>query len=51
MNAKCFNYNGINAFLFYFILFYILVIFAVMFMNGLEYYMDFTYWTIGDGIT
>ncbi|KAL9170146.1 hypothetical protein ABFS82_04G125200 [Erythranthe guttata] len=29
----------------------ILIIFAVMFMNGSEYYKDFQLWTIGDGIT
>nr|YP_010164860.1 NADH-plastoquinone oxidoreductase subunit 6 [Ophiorrhiza pumila]YP_010181338.1 NADH dehydrogenase subunit 6 [Ophiorrhiza densa]ATL62347.1 NADH dehydrogenase subunit 6 [Ophiorrhiza mungos]QRN71565.1 NADH-plastoquinone oxidoreductase subunit 6 [Ophiorrhiza pumila]QVD42901.1 NADH dehydrogenase subunit 6 [Ophiorrhiza densa] len=29
----------------------ILIIFAVMFMNGSEYYKDFHLWTIGDGVT
>ncbi|KAL8064614.1 hypothetical protein ABFX02_01G101800 [Erythranthe guttata] len=29
----------------------VLIIFAVMFMNGSEYYKDFQLWTIGDGIT
>nr|YP_010014364.1 NdhG [Ochradenus baccatus]QOI12871.1 NdhG [Ochradenus baccatus] len=29
----------------------ILIIFAVMFMNGSEYYTDFNLWTIGVGIT
>nr|UDN41884.1 NADH dehydrogenase ND6 subunit [Cuttsia viburnea] len=29
----------------------ILIIFAVMFMNGSEYYKDFHLWTVGDGIT
>nr|YP_009769228.1 NdhG [Clitoria ternatea]QIS99929.1 NdhG [Clitoria ternatea] len=29
----------------------VLIIFAVMFMNGLEYYQDFRLWTVGDGIT
>nr|YP_009680257.1 NADH dehydrogenase subunit 6 [Antirhea chinensis]QDG01331.1 NADH dehydrogenase subunit 6 [Antirhea chinensis] len=29
----------------------VLIIFAVMFMNGSEYYKDFHLWTIGDGIT
>lgn len=29
----------------------VLIIFAVMFMNGSEYYRDFNLWTIGDGIT
>nr|UDY68565.1 NADH dehydrogenase subunit G [Calycophyllum spruceanum] len=29
----------------------VLIIFAVMFMNGSEYYNDFHLWTIGDGVT
>nr|YP_009318594.1 NADH dehydrogenase subunit 6 [Dracocephalum palmatum]APA17462.1 NADH dehydrogenase subunit 6 [Dracocephalum palmatum] len=29
----------------------VLIIFAVMFMNGSEYYNDFHLWTVGDGIT
>nr|YP_010159186.1 NADH-plastoquinone oxidoreductase subunit 6 [Centrosema pubescens]QRG31466.1 NADH-plastoquinone oxidoreductase subunit 6 [Centrosema pubescens] len=29
----------------------ILIIFAVMFMNGLDYYKDFRLWTVGDRIT
>nr|QVX29469.1 NADH-plastoquinone oxidoreductase subunit 6 [Leptolobium dasycarpum] len=29
----------------------VLIIFAVMFMNGSEYYQDFPLWTVGDGIT
>jgi NAD(P)H-quinone oxidoreductase subunit 6 len=29
----------------------ILIIFAVMFMNGSEYYKDFHLWTVGDGVT
>jgi len=29
----------------------VLIIFAVMFMNGSEYYKDFNLWTIGDGVT
>ena len=29
----------------------VLIIFAVMFMNGSEYYQDFRLWTVGDGIT
>nr|YP_010348604.1 NADH dehydrogenase subunit 6 [Dracocephalum moldavica]QJC69221.1 NADH dehydrogenase subunit 6 [Dracocephalum moldavica]UNS15877.1 NADH dehydrogenase subunit 6 [Dracocephalum moldavica] len=29
----------------------VLIIFAVMFMNGSEYYNDFDLWTVGDGIT
>nr|YP_010422594.1 NADH dehydrogenase subunit 6 [Uncaria hirsuta]YP_010422764.1 NADH-plastoquinone oxidoreductase subunit 6 [Uncaria macrophylla]UFI07258.1 NADH-plastoquinone oxidoreductase subunit 6 [Uncaria macrophylla]UFI57897.1 NADH dehydrogenase subunit 6 [Uncaria hirsuta]UIE35497.1 NADH-plastoquinone oxidoreductase subunit 6 [Uncaria macrophylla]USG59094.1 NADH dehydrogenase subunit 6 [Uncaria hirsuta]USG59264.1 NADH-plastoquinone oxidoreductase subunit 6 [Uncaria macrophylla] len=29
----------------------ILIIFAVMFMNGSDYYKDFHLWTIGDGVT
>lgn len=29
----------------------VLIIFAVMFMNGSEYYKDFHLWTVGDGIT
>jgi|UniRef100_A0A7M1LE00 NAD(P)H-quinone oxidoreductase subunit 6 len=29
----------------------VLIIFAVMFMNGSEYYKDFYLWTVGDGIT
>nr|YP_009938941.1 NADH-plastoquinone oxidoreductase subunit 6 [Stephania tetrandra]QNV47175.1 NADH-plastoquinone oxidoreductase subunit 6 [Stephania tetrandra] len=29
----------------------ILIIFAVMFMNGSEYYNDFHLWTVGDGVT
>ncbi|KAL7120392.1 hypothetical protein ACP275_02G119900, partial [Erythranthe tilingii] len=29
----------------------VLIIFALMFMNGSEYYKDFQLWTIGDGIT
>ncbi|PHT63333.1 NAD(P)H-quinone oxidoreductase subunit 6, chloroplastic [Capsicum annuum] len=28
----------------------VLIIFAVMFMNGSEYYKDFYLWTVGDGI-
>lgn len=29
----------------------VLIIFAVMFMNGSEYYNNFYLWTIGDGVT
>ena len=29
----------------------VLIIFAVMFMNGSEYYQNFDLWTVGDGIT
>nr|YP_010449885.1 NADH dehydrogenase subunit G [Gelsemium sempervirens]UTU96459.1 NADH dehydrogenase subunit G [Gelsemium sempervirens] len=29
----------------------ILIIFAVMFMNGSEYYKDLHLWTVGDGVT
>nr|YP_009523650.1 NADH-plastoquinone oxidoreductase subunit 6 [Solanum macrocarpon]AXQ38508.1 NADH-plastoquinone oxidoreductase subunit 6 [Solanum macrocarpon]QHI40626.1 NADH-plastoquinone oxidoreductase subunit 6 [Solanum macrocarpon] len=29
----------------------VLIIFAVMFMKGSEYYKDFHLWTVGDGIT
>nr|YP_010340255.1 NADH-plastoquinone oxidoreductase subunit 6 [Solanum aridum]YP_010346231.1 NADH-plastoquinone oxidoreductase subunit 6 [Solanum hieronymi]UNZ90063.1 NADH-plastoquinone oxidoreductase subunit 6 [Solanum hieronymi]UNZ92580.1 NADH-plastoquinone oxidoreductase subunit 6 [Solanum aridum] len=29
----------------------VLIIFAVMFMNGSEYYKNFHLWTVGDGIT
>nr|QBX01998.1 NADH dehydrogenase subunit G [Pelargonium antidysentericum] len=29
----------------------VLIIFAVMFMNGSEYYKDFHLWTVGDGLT
>lgn len=29
----------------------VLIIFAVMFMNGSEYSKDFNLWTVGDGIT
>lgn len=29
----------------------VLIIFAVMFMNGSEYYQDFHLWTVGDGVT
>nr|YP_009117275.1 NADH-plastoquinone oxidoreductase subunit 6 [Premna microphylla]YP_010295901.1 NADH-plastoquinone oxidoreductase subunit 6 [Premna puberula]QVL26388.1 NADH-plastoquinone oxidoreductase subunit 6 [Premna vietnamensis]QVL26506.1 NADH-plastoquinone oxidoreductase subunit 6 [Premna szemaoensis]AJE28429.1 NADH-plastoquinone oxidoreductase subunit 6 [Premna microphylla]UMB49885.1 NADH-plastoquinone oxidoreductase subunit 6 [Premna puberula] len=29
----------------------VLIIFAVMFMNGSEYYKDFHLWTVGDGVT
>nr|YP_009942404.1 NADH-plastoquinone oxidoreductase subunit 6 [Tropaeolum pentaphyllum]QOC71573.1 NADH-plastoquinone oxidoreductase subunit 6 [Tropaeolum pentaphyllum] len=29
----------------------VLILFAVMFMNGSEYYNDLKLWTIGDGIT
>jgi len=29
----------------------ILIIFAVMFMNGSEYYKDFHFWAVGDGVT
>nr|AUT82869.1 NADH dehydrogenase subunit 6 [Ranunculus flammula] len=29
----------------------ILIIFAVMFINGSEYYSDFHLWTVGDGVT
>lgn len=29
----------------------VLIVFAVMFMNGSEYYKDFHLWTIGDGVT
>nr|YP_010934784.1 NADH-plastoquinone oxidoreductase subunit 6 [Rhodiola juparensis]WKV26868.1 NADH-plastoquinone oxidoreductase subunit 6 [Rhodiola juparensis] len=29
----------------------VLIIFAVMFINGSEYYKDFQLWTIGDGVT
>lgn len=29
----------------------VLIIFAVMFMNGSEYYNDFRLWTVGDGVT
>ncbi|YP_009871014.1 NADH-plastoquinone oxidoreductase subunit 6 (chloroplast) [Prosopis cineraria] len=29
----------------------VLIIFAVMFINGSEYYQDFNLWTVGDGVT
>ena len=29
----------------------VLILFAVMFMNGSEYYNDFYLWTVGDGVT
>nr|QBX02066.1 NADH dehydrogenase subunit G [Pelargonium otaviense] len=29
----------------------VLILFAVMFMNGAEYYKDFHLWTLGDGLT
>nr|YP_009461087.1 NADH dehydrogenase subunit 6 [Lamium album]AUT82343.1 NADH dehydrogenase subunit 6 [Lamium album] len=29
----------------------VLIVFAVMFMNGSEYYKDFHLWTVGDGVT
>nr|YP_009338989.1 NADH-plastoquinone oxidoreductase subunit 6 [Pelargonium endlicherianum]API84946.1 NADH-plastoquinone oxidoreductase subunit 6 [Pelargonium endlicherianum]QBX02021.1 NADH dehydrogenase subunit G [Pelargonium endlicherianum] len=29
----------------------VLILFAVMFMNGSEYYKDFHLWTVGDGLT
>ena len=29
----------------------VLIIFAVMFMNGSEYYKDLNFWTVGDGVT
>ncbi|KAL9658869.1 hypothetical protein QQ045_024018 (chloroplast) [Rhodiola kirilowii] len=29
----------------------VLIIFAVMFINGSEYYKDFQLWTVGDGVT
>nr|YP_009390357.1 NADH-plastoquinone oxidoreductase subunit 6 [Abelmoschus esculentus]YP_010010223.1 NADH-plastoquinone oxidoreductase subunit 6 [Abelmoschus manihot]YP_010010310.1 NADH-plastoquinone oxidoreductase subunit 6 [Abelmoschus sagittifolius]YP_010010397.1 NADH-plastoquinone oxidoreductase subunit 6 [Abelmoschus moschatus]YP_010477349.1 NADH-plastoquinone oxidoreductase subunit 6 [Hibiscus mutabilis]QHN51099.1 NADH-plastoquinone oxidoreductase subunit 6 [Hibiscus taiwanensis]ARV86736.1 NADH-plasto len=29
----------------------VLILFAVMFMNGSEYYKDFNLWTIGNGLT
>lgn len=29
----------------------VLIIFAVMFMNGSEYYKNFHLWTVGDGVT
>nr|YP_010489041.1 NADH dehydrogenase subunit G [Eranthis byunsanensis]UWJ89882.1 NADH dehydrogenase subunit G [Eranthis byunsanensis] len=29
----------------------VLILFAVMFMNGSEYYNDFRLWTVGDGVT
>nr|YP_009581496.1 NADH-plastoquinone oxidoreductase subunit 6 [Nigella damascena]QBK49561.1 NADH-plastoquinone oxidoreductase subunit 6 [Nigella damascena]QFV18022.1 NADH dehydrogenase subunit 6 [Nigella damascena]QIS63952.1 NADH dehydrogenase subunit 6 [Nigella damascena] len=29
----------------------VLIVFAVMFMNGSEYYNDFHFWTVGDGVT
>nr|QFV18615.1 NADH dehydrogenase subunit 6 [Delphinium anthriscifolium] len=29
----------------------VLIVFAVMFMNGSEYYKDFHLWAIGDGVT
>nr|YP_010273824.1 NADH-plastoquinone oxidoreductase subunit 6 [Erycibe obtusifolia]UKO32232.1 NADH-plastoquinone oxidoreductase subunit 6 [Erycibe obtusifolia] len=29
----------------------VLILFAVMFLNGSEYYNDFPLWTLGDGIT
>lgn len=29
----------------------VLIVFAVMFMNGSEYYKDFNLWTVGDGFT
>nr|YP_010187096.1 NADH dehydrogenase subunit 6 [Dicrastylis parvifolia]QVL24735.1 NADH dehydrogenase subunit 6 [Dicrastylis parvifolia] len=29
----------------------VLIIFAVMFMNGSEYYKDFHLWTVGNGVT
>ncbi|KAL4204273.1 hypothetical protein AMTRI_Chr01g131300 [Amborella trichopoda] len=30
---------------------YVLIIFAMMFMNGSEYYNNFHLWTVGDGIS
>nr|QXF60492.1 NADH-plastoquinone oxidoreductase subunit 6 [Baccaurea ramiflora] len=29
----------------------VLILFAVMFINGSEYYKDFHLWTVGDGVT
>nr|UDP58383.1 NADH-plastoquinone oxidoreductase subunit 6 [Caraipa heterocarpa] len=29
----------------------VLILFAVMFLNGSEYYKDFHLWTVGDGVT
>ena len=29
----------------------VLILFAVMFMNGSEYYKDFNLWTVGNGLT
>uniref|UniRef100_A0AAU6QD05 NAD(P)H-quinone oxidoreductase subunit 6, chloroplastic n=1 Tax=Nigella papillosa TaxID=555478 RepID=A0AAU6QD05_9MAGN len=29
----------------------VLIVFAVMFMNGSEYYNDFHFWAVGDGVT
>ena len=29
----------------------VLIVFAVMFMNGSEYYKDLNLWTVGDGVT
>nr|QFV18364.1 NADH dehydrogenase subunit 6 [Dichocarpum sutchuenense] len=29
----------------------VLIVFAVMFINGSEYYKDFHLWTVGDGVT
>nr|YP_010599515.1 NADH-plastoquinone oxidoreductase subunit 6 [Primulina suichuanensis]WAL03892.1 NADH-plastoquinone oxidoreductase subunit 6 [Primulina suichuanensis] len=29
----------------------VLIIFAVMFINGSEYYKDFSLWAVGDGVT
>nr|YP_010935968.1 NADH-plastoquinone oxidoreductase subunit 6 [Lindernia mollis]WKW54421.1 NADH-plastoquinone oxidoreductase subunit 6 [Lindernia mollis] len=29
----------------------VLILFAVMFMNGSEYYKDFNLWSVGDGVT
>ena len=29
----------------------VLIIFAVMFMNGSDYYQNFRVWTVGDGVT
>nr|YP_009559531.1 NADH-plastoquinone oxidoreductase subunit 6 [Elaeagnus angustifolia]AZU95057.1 NADH-plastoquinone oxidoreductase subunit 6 [Elaeagnus angustifolia] len=29
----------------------VLILFAVMFMNGSEYYKDLTLWTVGNGVT
>nr|YP_009948180.1 NADH dehydrogenase subunit 6 [Delphinium brunonianum]QOH97320.1 NADH dehydrogenase subunit 6 [Delphinium brunonianum] len=29
----------------------VLIVFAVMFMNGSEYYKDFHLWAVGDGVT